>query len=88
MRLMSWRCEFGSMAELDSHSAEESNTQRRGAYTRVGMQKFSFDYMNPAYLVYDGPWLITMDLSNLVGKVYNPCRVYFHSNITSTVMDS
>jgi hypothetical protein len=34
----------------------------------------------PRIVVYDGPWWYLADLSNLVGKVYNLCRVKSYSN--------
>jgi hypothetical protein len=46
-----------------------------GPYARVDKRKVLFDNLKPAYFAYDDPWLITEDVMNLVGKVYNLCRV-------------
>jgi hypothetical protein len=62
------------------HARREGQAHRVGSYAKLDKQKVLFDYPNPAYFVYDDPWLITADVSNLVGKVYNLCRVYIYSN--------
>jgi hypothetical protein len=46
-----------------------------GTRTKVGRWKTLFDYPNPAYLCMTVRGGILVDLSNLVGKVYNLCRV-------------
>jgi hypothetical protein len=46
-----------------------------GPCTTIDKRKALFDYPNPAYLMYEDPWLITADVLNLMGKVYNLCRV-------------
>jgi hypothetical protein len=44
---------------------------RVGTRTKVGRWKALFDYPNPAYLSMTVRGGIPVDLSNLVGKVYN-----------------
>jgi hypothetical protein len=48
---------------------------RVGAHTKVDRWKALFDYPNPTYLCMIVRGGIPTDLSNLVGKVYNLCRV-------------
>jgi hypothetical protein len=55
--------------------AEEKQPHWVGPYAKINKRNVLFDYPNPAYFVYDDPWLITADVANLVGKVYNLCRV-------------
>jgi hypothetical protein len=60
--------------------AGEKQLHWGGPYARVDKRKVLFDYLKPAYFGYDNPWMITADGSNLVGKVYNLCRVSIYSN--------
>jgi hypothetical protein len=46
----------------------------------VDICKTPFDYPNPAYVCMTDRGGIPADLSNLVGKVYNLCRVKSYSN--------
>jgi hypothetical protein len=48
---------------------------RVGTRTKEDRWKALFDYPNPAYLCMAVCGGISVDLSDLVGKVYNLCRV-------------
>jgi hypothetical protein len=51
-----------------------------GPYARVDKRKVLFDYPKPAYLCMTVRGRVPADLSSLVGKVYNLCRVSIYSN--------
>jgi hypothetical protein len=69
--LLSMRMEGGRLSGF----AGEKQLHWVGPYAKVGKRKVLFDYPDLAYFVYDDLWLITADVSNLVGKVYNLYRV-------------
>jgi hypothetical protein len=46
----------------------------------MNKRKALFDYLKPAYLYMTVRGRVPVDLSNLVGKVYNLCRVSIYSN--------
>jgi hypothetical protein len=51
-----------------------------GTRTKIDRWKTLFDYPNPAYLCMMNRGGISAGLSNLVGKLYNLCRVQTYSN--------
>jgi hypothetical protein len=60
---------------------------RVGTRTKVDRWKALFDYLNLAYMCMAVHGGISADLSNLMGKVYNLCRVKSIRIAESSVMD-